>query len=49
VNLASFHSSINRRTIPDHAHGANVRNIHVSDQVISPSTRRGVGRGHGKM
>jgi hypothetical protein len=28
---------------------ADVWNIHVSDQVVSPSTRRGVGRGHGKM
>ena len=28
---------------------AEVWNIHVSDQVVSPSTRRGVGRGHGKM
>ena len=24
-------------------------NIHVSDQVVSPSTRRRVTRGHGKM
>jgi uncharacterized membrane protein len=24
-------------------------NIHVSDWVVSPHTRRGVGRGHGKM
>jgi hypothetical protein len=24
-------------------------NIHISDQVVSPSTRRTVGRGHGKM
>ncbi|MFL4981555.1 MAG: thiamine pyrophosphate-binding protein [Xanthobacteraceae bacterium] len=28
---------------------AEVWNIHVSDRVVSPSTRRGVGRGHGKM
>jgi acetolactate synthase I/II/III large subunit len=28
---------------------AEVWNIHVSDHVVSPSTRRGVGRGHGKM
>jgi acetolactate synthase I/II/III large subunit len=28
---------------------AEVWNIHVSDRVISPNTRRGVGRGHGKM
>jgi thiamine pyrophosphate-dependent acetolactate synthase large subunit-like protein len=28
---------------------AELWNIHVSDQVVSPSTRRGVGRGHGKM
>ena len=24
-------------------------NIHASDKVVSPNTRRGVGRGHGKM
>jgi hypothetical protein len=24
-------------------------NIHVCDRVVSPDTRRGVGRGHGKM
>lgn len=28
---------------------AEVWNIHVSDQVVSPSTRRGNSRGHGKM
>ena len=28
---------------------AELWNIHVSDRVVSPSTRRGVGRGHGKM
>jgi hypothetical protein len=28
---------------------AEIWNIHVSDQVVSPSTRRTVGRGHGKM
>jgi acetolactate synthase I/II/III large subunit len=28
---------------------AEVWNIHVSDKVVSPNTRRGVGRGHGKM
>jgi hypothetical protein len=28
---------------------AKLWNIHVSDRVVSPSTRRGVGRGHGKM
>jgi len=28
---------------------AELWNIHVSDQVVSPSTRRTVGRGHGKM
>ena len=28
---------------------AEIWNIHVSDRVVSPSTRRGVGRGHGKM
>jgi acetolactate synthase I/II/III large subunit len=28
---------------------AEIWNIQVSDQVVSPSTRRGVGRGHGKM
>ncbi len=28
---------------------AEIWNIHVSDQVVIPSTRRGVGRGHGKM
>jgi thiamine pyrophosphate-dependent acetolactate synthase large subunit-like protein len=28
---------------------AEVWNIHVSDKVVNPSTRRGVGRGHGKM
>jgi thiamine pyrophosphate-dependent acetolactate synthase large subunit-like protein len=31
------------------AERAEVWNIHVSDRVVSPSTRRGVGRGHGKM
>ena len=28
---------------------AEVWNIHISDKVVSPNTRRGVGRGHGKM
>jgi acetolactate synthase I/II/III large subunit len=28
---------------------AEVWNIHVSDRVVSPHTRRGMGRGHGKM
>jgi len=28
---------------------AELWNIHVSDKVVSPNTRRGVGRGHGKM
>jgi hypothetical protein len=28
---------------------AELWNIHVSDRVVSPSMRRGVGRGHGKM
>ena len=28
---------------------AEVWNIHVSDKVVSPHTRRGLGRGHGKM
>jgi len=28
---------------------AEIWNIHVSDEVVSPSTRRTVGRGHGKM
>ncbi len=28
---------------------AEIWNIHVSDRVVSPSTRRSVGRGHGKM
>ena len=28
---------------------AELWNIHVSDRVVSPSTRRGVGCGHGKM
>jgi thiamine pyrophosphate-dependent acetolactate synthase large subunit-like protein len=28
---------------------AELWNIHVSDRVVSPSTRCGVGRGHGKM
>ncbi len=28
---------------------AEVWNIHVSDRVVSPSTRRNLGRGHGKM
>jgi acetolactate synthase I/II/III large subunit len=28
---------------------AELWNIHVSDRVVSPSTRRGVGRGHGRM
>jgi hypothetical protein len=28
---------------------AEIWNIHISDQVVSPSTRRTVGRGHGKM
>jgi len=28
---------------------AELWNIHVSDRVVSPSTRRTVGRGHGKM
>jgi thiamine pyrophosphate-dependent acetolactate synthase large subunit-like protein len=28
---------------------AEIWNIHVSDRVVSPSTRRTVGRGHGKM
>jgi len=28
---------------------AELWNIHVSDRVVSPHTRRGVGRGHGKM
>jgi thiamine pyrophosphate-dependent acetolactate synthase large subunit-like protein len=28
---------------------AELWNIHVSDQVVNPSVRRGVGRGHGKM
>jgi hypothetical protein len=28
---------------------AELWNIHVSDWVASPSTRRTVGRGHGKM
>ena len=28
---------------------AEIWNIHVSDQVVSPSTRRTAGRGHGKM
>ncbi len=28
---------------------AEVWNIHVSDQVVSPNTRRGVSRGHGKL
>jgi acetolactate synthase-1/2/3 large subunit len=28
---------------------AELWDIHVSDQVVSPSVRRGVGRGHGKM
>jgi hypothetical protein len=27
---------------------AEIWNIHISDQVVSPSTRRTVGRGHGK-
>jgi thiamine pyrophosphate-dependent acetolactate synthase large subunit-like protein len=26
-----------------------VWNIHVSDRVVSPHTRRGMGRGHGRM
>ena len=28
---------------------AELWNIHVSDRVVSPNTRRNVGRGHGKM
>ena len=28
---------------------AELWNIHVSDRVVSPSTRRGMRRGHGKM
>src|SRR6266404_729404 len=28
---------------------AEVWNIHVSDRVVSPHTRRGMGRGHGRM
>jgi len=28
---------------------AELWNIHVSDKVVNPSTRRGVSRGHGKM
>jgi hypothetical protein len=28
---------------------AELWNIHVSDRVVSPHTRRGMGRGHGKM
>jgi hypothetical protein len=28
---------------------AEIWNIHVSDRVVSPSTRRSVARGHGKI
>jgi acetolactate synthase-1/2/3 large subunit len=28
---------------------AEVWNVHISDQVMNPSTRRQIGRGHGKM
>ena len=28
---------------------AEVWNVHISDQVMNPSTRRQLGRGHGKM
>jgi hypothetical protein len=28
---------------------AEVWNVHISDKVMNPSTRRQLGRGHGKM